>query len=93
MKRLAMLFFLLAPATASGQSTSGLGRAEPSTSYQITVGASSQLIFHGYGGQIGPSRAMNVAVVRELAGPMNLRFDGWVTRRTPSNEHLYGLYE
>lgn len=86
-----MLFFFLAPATAIGQSTSGLGRAEPRTSYQLMVGASSQLILHGYAGQIGPSRAMNVGVIRELEGPMNLRFDGWVSRRTPSSGHVYGL--
>src|SRR5512132_1125198 len=92
MKRIMMLCFLLAPATASGQSTSGLGRVEPRTSYQLTVGSSSGLIIHGYAGQIGPSRAMNVAVLRELAGPMNLRFDGWVSRRTPSSGHVYPLY-
>lgn len=92
MKRIVMLFFLLAPATASGQSTSGLGRVEPRTSYQLTVGASSQLIFHGYAGQMAPSPAMNVGVVRELAGPMNLRFDGWISRRTPSSDHVYGMY-
>jgi hypothetical protein len=92
MKRLAMLFFVLAPATASGQSTSGLGRVEPSTSYQLTVGASSQLILHGYAGQIGPSRAVNVGVVRELSGPMNLRFDGWVSRRTASSGRGYLPY-
>lgn len=92
MKRIMMLCFLLAAATASGQSTSGLGRVEPRTSYQLTVGASSQLIIHGYGGQVGPSRAMDIGVIRELAGPMNLRFDGWITRSTPSNAHVYGLY-
>jgi hypothetical protein len=92
MKRIVMLFLLVAPATASGQSTAGLGRAEPRTSYQLAVGGSSQLILRGYGGQIGPSRAMNVGVVRELAGPMNLRFDGWVSRRTPSSGHAYLPY-
>lgn len=92
MKRIMMLCFLLAPATASGQSTSGLGRVEPRTSYQLTVGASSQLIIHGYGGQVGPSRAMDVGVIRELAGPMNLRFDGWISRATPSSDYVYGLY-
>ena len=81
MMKTATLLFFAGATLAHAQSTSTLGQAEARTSYQIALGGKSWLIGSGYGAQTGALRALSASLLREMEGPMDLRFDTWVIQR------------